>query len=427
MKAKLLANLNWLFADRILRLVGGLVIGVWIARYLGPEQFGIFNYALAFVALFSAVAKLGIDQIVIRDLARSPEQEGAILGTTFALKLGAALIAFILVLPAAWVAQGGDWSFMMLIAVVAAGMIFNALDAYDLYYQAHVLSRYSVIARSASFMLFSAVRVALILAGYPLVYFAAAATLEVALGGGVLVWQYRYKQLARSKWYFNRKTMWSLLKDGWPLIISSALIVIHTRIDQVMIGQMLGHAEVGIYSAAIRLSESWLFVPLIIVQTVTPYLIKLRENNSSYYQARLLQLYSLMFWLGVLAAGVTIVFGECCVVLLFGEQYRAAYMPLVLTIWTGLFISQAVARGVWMVGENMQGFRLANNLVAVPMNITLNLILIPAYGVIGASMASLASIGFSTWLLPFLFKPMRESNKQMLRSINPKYLLLGAR
>ncbi len=427
MRARLFANLNWLFADRLLRLVGGLIVGVWIARYLGPEQFGMLNYALAFVALFGAVAKLGIDQVVVRDLSNAPEKQGAILGTIFALKLVAGMIAMILVIPAAFAAQHGDWSFVVLVAVVAAGMIFNALDAYDLYYQAHVLSRYVVYARSASFMLLSAVRVALILGEYPLVYFAAAATLEIALGGLVMVWIYRRKHATEQKWHFHRETMVSLLKDGWPLIVSSALIVIHTRIDQVMIGQMLGNAEVGVYSAAIRLSESWLFVPLIIVQTVMPYLMKLRETNPVYYQARLLQLYSLMFWLGALAAGATILFGEFFVVLLFGEEYRAAYMPLVLTIWTGIFISQAVARGVWMVGENMQGYRLANNLVAVPLNIVLNWVLIPAYGVVGASMSSLISIGVSTWLLPFLFKPMRESNKQMLLSINPKYLLAGVR
>jgi len=427
MRARLFANFNWLLAEKILRLAGGIVIGIWIARYLGPEQFGMLNYALAFVAIFGAVARLGIDQIVIRDLTNFPERQGAILGTTLTLKLAAALIALILVMPTAWLAQDGDWSFMVLVAVVAAGMIFNALDAYDLYYQAHVLSRYAVFARSASFILFSAVRVILILKGFPLLYFAAAATLEIALGGGVLVWLYQRRRASEPKWYFNLETMMSLLKDGWPLIVSSALIVIHTRIDQVMIGQMLGHAEVGIYSAAIRLSESWLFIPSVIVQTVTPYLIKLRESNQQYYQARLLQLYSLMFWLGAFATMAATVFGEYIVVLLFGEQYRAAYLPLMLTIWTGIFISQAVARGVWMVGENMQGFRLVNNLVAVPMNIALNWFLIPAYGVMGASMASLASIGFCTWVLPFLFKSMRESNKQMLLSINPKYLLLATK
>lgn len=427
MKGRLLANLNWLFADKVLRLLGGLIIGIWIARYLGPEQFGIFNYALAFVALFGAVAKLGIDQIVVRDLTGSPEKQGAILGTTFALKLVAGLIALILVLPAAWLAQDGDGTFMILIGVVAAGMLFNALDAYDIYYQAHVMSRYVVYARSASFLLFSAVRVGLIFGEYPLVYFAAAATLEIALGGIVLVWSYQRKHATEQKWYFHRETMASLLKDGWPLIISSALIVVHTRIDQVMIGQMLGHAEVGIYSAAIRLSESWLFVPLIIVQTVTPYLLKLRETNVSYYQIRLFQLYSLMFWLGTLVGVGAFLFGEFFVVLLFGEEYRAAFLPLVLTIWTGIFISQSVARGVWMVGENLQGYRLANNLIAVPMNIALNWLLIPKYGVVGASVASLISIGVSTWIIPFLFKPMRTSNMQMLLSVNPKYLLSGTK
>lgn len=427
MRARLRANFNWLFADKVIRLAGGLAIGIWIARYLGPEQFGILNYALAFVALFGAVAKLGIDQIVVRDLIGLTGKQGEILGTVFALKLSAGLIALALVIPSAWVAQDGDGAFTLLVAVIAAGMIFNALDAYDLYYQAHVLSRYAVIARCASFLLFSGARIVLILAGSSLVYFAAATTLEIAFGGIALAWIDWKKKREEPKWHFDWETMFSLLKDGWPLIVSSALIVIHTRIDQVMIGQMLGNAQVGIYSVAIRISESWLFVPLIIVQTVTPYLMKLREKNQEQYHARLLQLYSLMFWLGALAGIAAIVLGEILVVMLFGEQYRAAYRPLIMTIWTGIFISQAVARGVWMVGENMQGYRLANNLFAVPMNMALNYLLIPVHGVMGASMASLVSIGISTWLLPFLFKSMRVSNLQLLLSVNPKYLFAGAR
>jgi O-antigen/teichoic acid export membrane protein len=422
MRARLLANLNWLFADKVIRMVGGLVIGVWVARYLGPEQYGLLNYALAFVALFGAVARLGIDQVVVRDLTRMPEKEGAILGTVFALKLASGLIALLLIIPVAWLARDGDWSFMVLIVVVAVGLVFNALNAYDLYFQAHVLSRYAVIARSISFLLFAVVRVALITGKFPLVYFAAAATLEIALGGGVLVWIYSRKFAGNAKWHFDQATMKSLLKDGWPLIISSALIIIHMRIDQVMIGQMLGNADVGIYSVAVRISESWLFVPVLLVQTVTPYLINLRERNPVYYQARLLRLYSIMFWLGALTGVMTILFGEFFVVLLFGDQYRGAYLPLVLTIWTGIFISQAVARGVWMVGENMQGYRMVNNLIAVPLNIALNWILIPKYGIAGASAASLISIGIGTWVVPFLFKSTRASNKQLLISINPKYL-----
>src|SRR5271169_3716703 len=205
MRAKLLANLNWLLADKVLRLVGGLFIGVWMARYLGPEQFGALSYALAFVALFGAVAKLGLDQVVVRDLTKSPEKQSVILETMFILKLAAGLAALVLIIPVAWIAQNGNLTEVVLITVIAAGLIFNALDTYDIYYQAHVLSRYAVIARSGSFLLFSVVRVALILGKFTVVYFAAASTLELAIGGAALVWLYKRKH-GSEPWHLDRKS-----------------------------------------------------------------------------------------------------------------------------------------------------------------------------------------------------------------------------
>lgn len=425
MKARLVANLNWLVTDKMLRLVGGLLIGVWTARYLGPEDFGLLNYALAFVALFGTVAKLGIDQVVVRDLGRAPDKERAVLGTVFVLKLAASVIAFFLVLAAAWIVRGGDFSFTLIVAVIAVGMLFNALDAYDLHYQAHLLSRYVVLSRGAAFLIFMAVRAALILGEFSVVYFAAVATLEIAIGSAFLFLTYTRRQSPRRNWCFDRTVMKQLLTDGWPLIVSSALIIIHTRLDQVMIGQMLGNAAVGIYSAAIRLSELWLFIPGLVVQTLMPYFVKIKATNAKLYNARLMQLYSIMFWLGAFMGLVITIFGEFFVVTLFGESYRDAVLPLTLTIWTGIFISQSLARGIWMIGENMQGYRLANNIIAVPINITLNWLLIPKYGVVGASVASLASIGFGAWVVPFMFKSLRSSNTQMLMAINPKYLLRG--
>ncbi len=193
-----------------------------------------------------------------------------------------------------------------------------------------------------------------------------------------------------------------------------------------MLGQMLGTVEVGIYSAAIRLSESWLFVPIVLVQSVTPYLLKLASENPAFYQVRLMQLYSLVFWMGVVVGLATLVCGEFFIVLLFGEAFRDAFWPLVLVIWTGIFISHGVARGVWLVKENLQHYRLVTNLIAVPVNMMLNYLLIPHYGPAGAALASLLSIGGSTWLLPFLFERMRESSKQLLLSTHPRYLFVSA-
>lgn len=425
MKARLLANFNWLAFDSLLRLAGGMLVGVWVARYLGPAQFGLLSYALAFVALFANVAKLGMDRVMVRELIRLPEREGEILGTIFVLKLAVSVLALVAVIASAWVTREGDVEFVFLVAVIAAGMLVNALDAFDVYYQAHLLSRHLVVARGVSFICFSLLRIALIMGGYPVIYFAAASTLDIALGGAIMLWTYRRVHPVKLLWRFDGQILQRLLKDGWPLIATSVLIIMHTRIDQVMLGEMMGNTEVGIYSAAVRLSDVWLFVPMLIVQTLNPYLIRLREHSPALYHARLIQLYSIMFWLGVLVGVMTWLFGEFFTILLFGEDFRAAYLPLLLIVWTGIFKSQAVAASIWMIGENIQIYRLLLNLLAVPLNIALNYGLIPVYGVPGAALASLISIGVSTWLLPFLFEPMRQSNRDFFRSIDPRCLLLS--
>lgn len=422
MRKRLLSNLAWLVAGKGFRVVG-LIIGIWMARYLGPEQYGVLSYAYAFVALFGTIAKLGLDQLAVRNITQSPEKEGLILGTVFVLKLVTSLIAFVLVLLTSWFLQNGDWTFTVLVMVIAVGFMFNAFDAYDIYHQAHVTSRYVVISTSAAILVLSAVRVGLILGEYPILYFAATSTFELAFRGVLMVLIGRRKRRTSQKWHFDMSVTRGLLKDGWPIVIGSVMYIIHTRIDQVMIGSMLGSDEVGIYSAAVRLSELWLFMPMLIVQTLMPYFTRIRMSNTVHYHARLTQLYSLMFWLGALVGIVTTIFGETIVIAIYGEAYQNAYAPLALSIWTGVFIAQSSAMSVWMIGENILSRRLVISLIVVPINIGLNLLLIPKYGIIGASAASFISTGLGVWVVSFMVKPLRAQTWQMLRAINPRYLI----
>jgi PST family polysaccharide transporter len=299
-------------------------------------------------------------------------------------------------------------------------------DPIDIFYQAKVLSKGVIKARASAFLIFILVRIGLILGGFSVVWFAVAGTMELALATALMVWIYHRKEGGFREWVWEKNTAKMLLKDGWPLIASSLLIIVHTRLDQVMIGQMLNDVQVGHYSAAVRISEAWLFVPVLVVQTVMPYFVRLREQSPTRYQQRLMQLYSAMFWSGALAGVMAILFGRQVIEVLFGAQYSNAYGSLVLLIWTGIFIAQAVARGIWMISENLQVFRLLNNLIAVPINIGLNLLWIPKYGVSGAAAASLISVCLGTWVAPLLFEPLRKSNLDMIRSIDPRHLVVRA-
>lgn len=421
-KSKFLKNISWLFFDKIIRIFGGLVVGIWVARYLGPNDFGVLNYALAYITFFMLFVKLGLDQIVIREIVKRPKLTNYLLGTAFGLKLIGSIVAILSVyLSLLFVDM--DYIIRVIILIISVGFILQSIDVIDYFYQSQVLSRYVVIARNSAFILSSLLKIYFIVYEYSVVYFALAYVIDLVLSGIFLVLIYKKTGHLVSNWRFSGKKALIFLKFSWPLALSMFLVSIHMKVDQVMIGNMLDIEQVGIYSVAVRLAEFWIFIPGILVSTLMPYFINLRETNSQLYHYRLMQLYSLMFWMGVFVGIITIIFGEDIIRLLFGKAYINAYAALVFNIWNGIFISQSIARSIWMIGENMQIYRLYNNIIAVILNVSMNVLLIPKLGITGAALATFATQALGTWLFSFFWKPLRASTWGMIKAINPMYII----
>jgi len=422
-KNKLFKNISWLFFDKIIRILGGLIIGIWVARYLGPEQFGILNYGMAFVAMFSFLPNLGLAQIVVRDVTKYPEKTNKILGSSLILKLLGSSLAIALIVLIVLSLNKTDTLVKYIIILFSIGFIFQAFDVIDFFYQSQILSKYVVFSRNITFIIVTGIKIFLILHEYDLIWFVITATFGFFLDALFLIIAYTKTHKFILNWSFDKDTAFELMKNSWPLMLSVFLISIHTKVDQLMIGHYMNNKEVGLYSAAVKLSESWYFIPGILVSTLMPYFVKLKEENYSRYLSRLTQLYSLMFWMGAFAGLFVLFFGKDVIILLFGEPYKKAFLALVYNVWNGIFISQAIARGIWMISQNLQFYRLLNNILAVPTNILLNVILIQKYGITGAALASLLSISISTWGYSFLFKPLRHSTMAMVKSVNPYYLV----
>ena len=367
-------------------------------------------------------ANLGLDQIIIREIVKKPKLTPYLLGTAFGLKLAGALIAITLIAVPLFFVEMNVLT-KIVVMVIAAGFIFQSLDVIDFYYQSQVLSKYVVIARNSAFILSSLLKVYFIVYEYSVVYFALSNIVDMFLISVFLITIYKKTGYEIKQWQFSKKIAVRLLKFSWPLAISVFLISIHMKIDQVMIGNMLNTKQVGIYSIAVRLSEFWYFIPAIIISTLMPYFVNLKEANQKLYNSRLMQLYSLMFWMGVSVGIFVMIFGEDVIRLLFGEAYTGAYSALVFNIWNGIFISQAIARGIWMISENLQKYRLYNNLIVVNINIVTNIILIPKIGITGAAIATLLTQALGTWVVSFLWKPLRASTWGMIKSANPMYLI----
>ena len=235
---KYFKNTSWLFGEKILRLFLGLFISIWVARYLGPEQFGILSYALSFVGLFTFLATLGLDSIVIRELVKDEGKRDILLGTAFSLKLiGALLLLGFLVIAVNLTSN--DAYTNTLIFIIAFGVIFQSFNVIDFYFQSKVLSRYVVFANIVTLLASSVIKVLLIILKAPLIGFVLAMLFDsIILSLGFIYFYYK-NTYSITNWKFNKIIAISLFKDSWPLMLSSMVIAFYMKIDQIMIKEIL--------------------------------------------------------------------------------------------------------------------------------------------------------------------------------------------
>ena len=414
----IIANTGWLFADKILRMGVGLFIGVWIARYLGPEQFGLWNFALAFTALFGAFATLGLDGIVIRKLVKDPERQNEILGSAFALKIIGGAITLLIAILSISVVRSGETLTLWLVGLSAAGSIFQSVNVIDFYFQAKVQSRYTVYAANGAFVLMTLVKIILLLTSAPLIAFAWAGLGEIALTAIFLLVAYQVNHHNMREWRYDGWVARALLKDSWPLILTGLAIMIYMRIDQLMLGQILGNKSVGIYSVALRLSEAWYFIPVAIVASVYPSIIMSKQQGELFYLARLQKLYNLMVILALSVAIPMTFLSGWVVNFLYGKEYIEAGGVLAVHIWGAIFVFFGCAWTSWMLTEGYQKTILAINILSLLSNVALNFILIPKYGTTGAALATAISYSLGHTFFAIFFKNQKIAVIMLWRSFN---------
>lgn len=411
------SNTGWLFAEKMVRMGVGLFVGVWVARFLGPEQFGYLSYALAFVSLFSAIAGLGLDGIVVRDLVRDPSDKDKILGTAFVLKFLSGVFTFLIVLAAIRLLRPTDGLTFWLVGIIAGGIIFNAFDTIDFWFQSQVQSKFSVFAKSSAFLLISVAKVALILTKAPLIAFAVAGFAEIMIGSIGMVITYRVSAGHIRRWRSNLSVAQRLLKDSWPLILSGLAIMIYMRIDQVMIGEMVGSREVGIYSVAVQLVEAWYFIPGIIVSSVFPSIVEAKEMGESVFYERLQQLYNFMaFTAYVIAVPVTFIAGWV-IKTLYGGAYSKAGPMLAVLIWSILFTNLGVARSTFLTAMNWTRVHFLTVALGALVNVVINYILIPLYGGMGAVIASCLAYWFAAHGACFIYPPLKKTGGMLTKAM----------
>jgi O-antigen/teichoic acid export membrane protein len=387
---KYFKNTGWMFFGQMFALLVSFFFGTWLIRYLGPTNYGVLSYALSFGGLLGFLSYLVSDGILSRELVKHPEKRDSLLGTAFVLKLIGGAVALLLTIIAAFIIDNSRLS-RVLIIIYSLTFIIPAFGVVGNFFQANVQAKQTVKAQMVAMAISSILKVAIIFSGLGIIWVMAVYVLD-GLWSTITLWLiYRQNNLHVKDWHFDKVLAKSLAKDSSYLMLSSAAWFIYVKVDQVIIGRMMNETQVGLYAAAVKLSEIWNFIPSIICTSLFPAIVNARIKGDEVYRQRLKSLY---WFLGlaalILAIPITIL-ARPIVLFLFGPSYQASIIVLQIYIWTGVGMFLGAGVSQYMLAENMVKTTLFLSLLGMAVNIGLNLIWIPEFGLIGAAWASVVS------------------------------------
>lgn len=408
-------NLTWLLTEKFVRFALNVVVGFWVARYLGPSSFGRLNAAFSTIALGLAVAECGLDAVVRRELLADPERARAWLRTAWRLRLVAGSLCYVVVLGASpWLAPSAvEW---WLLAVVSFQLFQPALGVGDIWLQANLQAGAAFRAQWLVLVLGAAARLTAVALQAPVVVFAAIFVAE-SLGASAVVTGRAYGRIPADTSTRPPPDWRRLLATALPLVVSGVAVVIYMRIDLVMLPRLAGDHEAGLFAAAVRISELGYFLPGALASSTLPAILAAREAGAARH-ADFLQRYFDLSMIAACAFALPVTVGAPWIIhLAYGGEFAGAAPVLALHVWATVFVFLGTARTQFLLNEQLTRFVLVATSIGAVLNVGLNLLFIPRYGAFGAAGATVVSQATAAWLTSFLHPAARGVGRHQAASL----------
>lgn len=418
---KIVKNASWLIGGKVIQMLINLVVGLLTARYLGPSNYGLINYALAYTAFFSAFCTLGINSVLVKELIDHPGEEGRILGTSLGLRAGSSFLSAIVIVCIVCIADVGEPTTILVVALSSIGVIFHIFEVFNYWFQSKLQSRVTAIVTLIAYIVTAAYKVILLVTGKSVVWFAFATSVDYICVAVLLLLAYKKHNGIRLdfSWDYGKQ----VLRKSCHFILPSLMVVIYGQTDKIMLKHMISDAEIGYYSTAVSLCSVWCFVLAAIIDSVYPSIMEANNTDEALFVKRNKQLYAIVFYVSLFVSLCFTVLAKPVISILYGNAYLPAVTPLRIITWYTAFSYLGVARNAWIVCKDRQRYLIYVYMSAAIGNVVLNLIFIPIWGASGAAVASLTAQILTTMVVPFFIEGLRENSKLMVKAI----LLRGIR
>lgn len=417
-KNRVVKNASWIIGIQIVKSLLGLVISMLTARFLGPSDFGLINYAASIVAFVTPIMYLGLNGVLVQEIVNTPEKEGEILGTSVTMTFLSSLLCVIGVISFAAAVNRGERETVIVCALYSMLLIFQSLELLNYWFQAKLLSKYASGVALFAYAVISGYKIYLLAAHKSIYWFALSNALDymIIVMGLFIV----YKRLAGGRLKFNLSTAKRLWGKSRYYIVSNMMIAIFAQTDRIMLKLMINDAATGYYSAAVACAGMTGFIFTAIIDSFRPLIFDDKKTDEIRYEKDMCRLYGIIIYLSLLQSLVITLFSGLIIKILYGAAYSASINALKLIVWYTTFSYLGSVRNIWILAENKQKYLWIINLSGALANVALNYILIPIMGIMGAALASLVTQIFTNVIIGFIIRPIRYSNTLMLRALNPK-------
>ena len=414
LNSKVTRNASWIIAGRVYHMVLAFVVGLLTARYLGPNNYGLINYAATYTSFFASFCTLGINSVIVKNFVDNPDEEGDTVGSAIILRTISSVLSVVMMMCITFIADNGEKTTNIVVFLCGIGVIFQVMDTLDYWFQSRLESKYSAFATVISYTVVSIYKVWLLVTGKSVEWFAVSTSIDYLVVAIILLIVYKKRNGPRFSCSMRKAK--ELFKSSYHFILAGLMVSIYGSTDKFMLKQLLNEAEVGYYSTAVSLCNTWVFLLTAIIDSLYPVILQ-SFNNKELFERKNKQLYSIVFYISVSVSILFSVLATPVVRILYGKAYIAAAAPLRIITWYTAFSYLGVARNAWIVSYNKQNYLKYLYIGAAITNVVLNVIMIPLWGASGAAFASLLTQISTILVFPALIKDLRPNVKLMVDAI----------
>jgi len=404
---KLVKNINWLFMAYVYRFIIGFFTVAMVSRYLGPTKYGLYSYSLSaysFIELFL----LFINQEVLKKSIIEESDTATLLKTVIIFQICLSLLIFSTAQVLLWGFDLENGLRRILLSLFSVGLLLRPFDVISYFFSAKL--RNDLLAKSevGVVTVFNMMRITLVFLRESIQVFVWVYVFSKFIDGIFLLYYYlknfKVKILDGT---FSTKLIRFLLKSSLPLFIATAASIVFTRIDQLMLGNMLDDRSVGIYAAVVKLTEPWIFIAAIFTQSIFPNLIETFSKDKDNFHYKVHKSLVILTYISIAIIVATLIGGEYAVTLVFSDKYIDSIPLLKIHVFYLIFIYWIHISNQYDVIIGATHITMIKTIIASVFNVGLNYLLIPKIGILGATYATIISYAFSSFLLNICFKQTR--------------------